>query len=168
MHHFRASLPKWVLTSSKKTTSHIFKMTIFQKIFEAFMRHIIKWNTDKKLKFVSELFTNKIFEMTIVIFISKQSSLRISISTVFSGSQKPYMLHIRGLPVLDLLLPSQAGNLKKSYHWRSSLYECFNWNEAEFCFCQQSGQPGLRFGNSIRRNGTLIVSDRKLNSIAEL
>ena len=50
-----------------------------------------------------------------------------------------------------------AGNVKKSYHWRSSLYECFNWNEAEFCFCQQSGQPGLRFGNSIRRNGTLIV-----------
>ena len=42
MHHFRASLPKWVLTSPKEISSHIFKMTIFPKFFEAFMTHIIR------------------------------------------------------------------------------------------------------------------------------
>ena len=42
MHHFRASLPKWVLTSPKEISSHIFKMAIFPKFFEAFMTHIIR------------------------------------------------------------------------------------------------------------------------------
>ena len=41
-HHFRASLPKWVLTSPKEISSHIFKMVIFPKFFEAFMIQVIR------------------------------------------------------------------------------------------------------------------------------
>ena len=52
VHHFRASLPKWVLAPSKKISSHIFKMTIFPNFFEAFMSHIIRYNVGKKMKHI--------------------------------------------------------------------------------------------------------------------
>ena len=42
IHYFRASLPKWVLTPPKETSSHIFKMALFPKFFGAFMKHIIR------------------------------------------------------------------------------------------------------------------------------
>ena len=42
MHHFMASLPKWVLTSPKETSSHIFKMVIFPKFLWAFIKHKIR------------------------------------------------------------------------------------------------------------------------------
>ena len=42
MHHFRASLPKWILTPPKEISSHIFKMVIFPKFFGAFMTQLIR------------------------------------------------------------------------------------------------------------------------------
>ena len=42
MHNNRAILPKWALASPKETSSHLFKMAIFPKFFEALMRHIIR------------------------------------------------------------------------------------------------------------------------------
>ena len=43
MHHFRASLPKWVMTTPPtETSSHIFKINIFPKFFRALIRHIIR------------------------------------------------------------------------------------------------------------------------------
>ena len=42
IHYFRADLPKWVLTFSKETSSHWFKMALFPKIFRAFKKHIIR------------------------------------------------------------------------------------------------------------------------------
>ena len=42
MHHFSTSLPKWILTPSKENSSHVFKITIFSKLFGAFTRHIIR------------------------------------------------------------------------------------------------------------------------------
>ena len=69
MHHFMASLPKWVLTSPKKTSSHIFKIVIFPKFFWAFMKHIIRWNAGEKIMLFPELFTNTIFEFSFVCFL---------------------------------------------------------------------------------------------------
>ena len=46
MHHFRAILPKWVLTPQKETSSHIFKMAIFSKFFGAF----ISWHNQVKCR----------------------------------------------------------------------------------------------------------------------
>ena len=83
MHHFWASLPKCVLTPPKEISSHIFKMAIFPKFFEAFMSHIIRKNTGKKTKLLSELFTNKFFENSFVLFVSKQSLNHSSVYTVF-------------------------------------------------------------------------------------
>ena len=40
--YFKGSLPKWILTPQKKTSSQIFKMAIFSKFFWAFMRQIIR------------------------------------------------------------------------------------------------------------------------------
>ena len=59
------SLPKWVLTPQKETSSHFFNMAIFSKSFLAFMRHIIRWNAGKKINPLSELFS-KIFILNIV------------------------------------------------------------------------------------------------------
>ena len=73
MHHFRASLPKWVLTTPKKISSHIFKMAIFPKFFEAFMTYIIRLNRDKEIKLFPELSINKIFGDSFVRFISNRS-----------------------------------------------------------------------------------------------
>ena len=73
MHHFRASLPKWVLTTPKEISSHIFNMAIFPKLFEAFMTQIIRLNTGKKIKLFPELFTNKFFGDTFVSFVSNRS-----------------------------------------------------------------------------------------------
>ena len=73
MHHFRASLPKWVLTTPKKISSHIFKMAIFPKFFEAFMTYIIRLNRDKEIKLFPELSINKIFGDSFVRFISDRS-----------------------------------------------------------------------------------------------
>ena len=49
-HHFRVSLPKWVLTLQKETSSQIFKKGIFWKNFGPFMRQIIRLNASKKIK----------------------------------------------------------------------------------------------------------------------
>ena len=73
MYHFRASLPKWVLTTPKKISSHIFKMAIFPKFFEDFMTHIIRLNRDKEIKLFPELSINKIFGDSFVRFISDRS-----------------------------------------------------------------------------------------------
>ena len=73
MHHFMASLPKWVLTPPKETSSHIFKMVIFPKFFWAFMKHIIRWNTGKKLDSFPELFTNMIFDYSFVCFFTHKT-----------------------------------------------------------------------------------------------
>ena len=73
MHHFMASLPKWILTPPKETSSHIFKMVIFPKFFWAFMKHIIRWNTGKKIKLFHELFTNTIFEYSFVCFFTHKT-----------------------------------------------------------------------------------------------
>ena len=75
MHHFRASLPKWVLTTPKEISSHIFNMAIFPKLFEAFMTQIIRLNTGKKIKLFPELFTNNFFGDTFVSFVSNGSLL---------------------------------------------------------------------------------------------
>ena len=42
MHYFRRDLPKWVLTTQKETSCHIFKMDIFSKLFGDVMSHIIR------------------------------------------------------------------------------------------------------------------------------
>ena len=39
---FRAGLPKWILTLPKETSSHVFKMALFPKIFRAFKKHITR------------------------------------------------------------------------------------------------------------------------------
>ena len=75
MHHFMASLPKWVLTSPKETSSHIFKMVIFPKFFWAFMKHIIRWNTGEKIMLFHELFTTTIFEFSFVCFFMHKTIL---------------------------------------------------------------------------------------------
>ena len=75
MHHFRAILPKWVLTPTKETSSHIFKMDTFSKFFRAFMRHKIRQNTGRQIKLFSEVFINKIFKCTFVLFVSNKSLL---------------------------------------------------------------------------------------------
>ena len=77
MHHFMGSLPEWVLTPQKETSSRVLKMTIFQKFFGAFMRHIIRLNVGKEIKSFSELFINKIFEYTFVTFEYEQTILKI-------------------------------------------------------------------------------------------
>ena len=73
MHHFRAILPKCVLAPPKETSSHIFKITIFPKYFEAFMRQIVRQNTGKKIKKNPELFSNKIFEYSRVTFFADKT-----------------------------------------------------------------------------------------------
>ena len=72
MHHFRARFPKWGLTPPKEISSHVFKMAFFPKFFEDFIKYI-RQITGKKIKLFLELFINKIFEKTFVIFVSKQS-----------------------------------------------------------------------------------------------
>ena len=77
MHHFMGSLPKWLLTTQKETSSCVLNMTIFKKFFGAFMRHIIRLNAGKEIKSFSELFINKIFEYTFVTFEYEQTILKI-------------------------------------------------------------------------------------------
>ena len=79
------NLPKWVLTTPKEISSHIFKMAIIPKFFEAFISNIIRWNTGKKTKLFSELFTNDINEYSFVLFVSKQS--QGTLSTVFHNKR---------------------------------------------------------------------------------
>ena len=57
----------------QETSCHIFKTAIFSKLYEAFMAHIIRKNAGKKFKMISELFINKNFEYTFVLFVSDQS-----------------------------------------------------------------------------------------------
>ena len=59
MHLFRGILPKSVLTPQNETICHFFKMTIFSKFFGDFMRHIIRYNAVKKIKYFFELFINE-------------------------------------------------------------------------------------------------------------
>ena len=42
MPHFRANLPKWVLTPQKENSCRIFKMATFSKLFCCYMAHIIR------------------------------------------------------------------------------------------------------------------------------
>ena len=76
MHHFRANLPKWVLTPQKETNCHIFKIATFSKLFGGFMAHIIRQNADKRIKYFFELFTNKFFEHTFVSLLMDESISR--------------------------------------------------------------------------------------------
>ena len=73
MHHFMCSLPKWVLRPQKEISSCVLNMTIFKKFFEAFMRHITRWNAGKEIKWFTELFINKTFEYTFVTFEYEQT-----------------------------------------------------------------------------------------------
>ena len=57
------SLPKWVLTPQKETSSRVLKMTIFKKVFEAFMRHKNRSNACQKTESFFELFINKILNL---------------------------------------------------------------------------------------------------------
>ena len=66
MHHFIGGSPKWVLTPQKETSSLVSKMIIFQRFFRAFMIHIIRWNSGKKIELFFELFIHNIFEYTYV------------------------------------------------------------------------------------------------------
>ena len=59
MHPFRGISPKCVLTPQKETGCHIFKMTIFSKFFDDFMRHIIGLNAGEKINQFFQLFVNE-------------------------------------------------------------------------------------------------------------
>ena len=96
MHHFRAILPKWVLTPQKETSSRVFKMAIFSKFFLTFISHIIRYNAGKKIKSFSELFINNFFEYTFLSIFMHQSiasgSYMISFSIILSynGKERKY------------------------------------------------------------------------------
>ena len=64
MHHFRGSLPKWVLTPQRKTSCLFFKLPFFSKLFGDIMSNIIWQDADEKLKYFFELFISKNFEYT--------------------------------------------------------------------------------------------------------
>ena len=92
MHHFMASLPKWVLTPPEKTSSHMFKMLIFPKFFWDFIKHLIRWNTRKKSKLFPELFTNMIFDYSFVCFFThKPIPVKILMRFFFSFRWYPGM-----------------------------------------------------------------------------
>ena len=42
VYYFMAILPKWILAPPKETSSHVFKMPLFPKLFRAFMRQIVR------------------------------------------------------------------------------------------------------------------------------
>ena len=69
--------PKCDLTPQKETGYYIFKMTIFSKFFGDFMRHIIGQSAGKKIKYFFELFSNKNFRFTRVIYLAHESLNRI-------------------------------------------------------------------------------------------
>ena len=50
MPHFRANLPKWVLTPQKENSCHIFKLAIFSKFFVDLMGNIIRKYEGKKIE----------------------------------------------------------------------------------------------------------------------
>ena len=93
MHHIMASLPKWLLTPQKETSYCVLNMTIFKQFIGAFMGHIIRLNAGKEIKAFSELFINKNFEYTIVLFVSNKSlhslhsNLRCLYKAVWSSYQ---------------------------------------------------------------------------------
>ena len=50
MHYFRGVLPKWVLPPQKETSSPIYQMAIFKKLFGDLMSYIIREYAGKKMK----------------------------------------------------------------------------------------------------------------------
>ena len=76
--NFRASLEKWVLTL-KEISSHIFKLVFYFKFLWGFHGPHNQVNTAKKMKLFPELFINKMFEHTFVIFVSNQSLFQCSV-----------------------------------------------------------------------------------------
>ena len=68
-------MEKWVLTL-KEISSHIFKLFFYFKFHWGFHDPNNQVNTAKKMKLFPEVFINKMFEHTFVIFVSNQSFLK--------------------------------------------------------------------------------------------
>ena len=114
MHHFRGSLPKWILTPQKEISCHIFKMAILTKFFDDLMNQKTREYAGKKMK--SFLNVSPLTIVSLLLWPFKVASLYI-------GRQRcPYVqIFIFIFPCLFCFFPQFYIDPEIQFKWKSKI-----------------------------------------------